>query len=69
MYSSHPQELCTVVNADKTNLFKTQSKIRDGIKSKFHGMGYKCYKSPEEKQISMDRVVRQERRHKLELEG
>lgn len=50
----HPQEPCTVVNVDKTNLFKTeQNKRQYRVESELHGMDYKCNKIPEENQISM----------------
>lgn len=66
-----PQEPCTVVNVDKTNLFKTQCKIRDDIKLHLNYTEWvrNAIKSKEKKRLLQARVVRQENQHKLKLEG
>lgn len=66
-----PQEACNVVNVDKTNLFKTQGKIRDNIKLhlNYAAQVTNAIKYKEKKRLLQATVVRQENRHKLELEG
>lgn len=59
-----------MVNVDEANLFKTQSKMRDKIELSLNYIEWfiSAIKFQEKNRFTWARGVRQEHRHKLELE-